>query len=37
MSILAVQKQKDASSRLCHDFLDVLGRLTPILKDQPTT
>src|SRR4051812_37980182 len=35
MSILAVQKQKDASAGYAHDFIDVLGRLAPILKDQP--
>jgi Acyclic terpene utilisation family protein AtuA len=35
MSILAVQKQKDASAGYATDFIDVLGRLAPILKDQP--
>lgn len=35
MSILAVQKQKDASTGFAHDCIDVLGRLAPILKDQP--
>jgi hypothetical protein len=35
MSILAVQKQKDAAAGFAHDFLDVLGRMGPILKDQP--
>ena len=35
MSILAVQKQKDPSAGYAHDFIDVLGRLGPILKDQP--
>lgn len=35
MSILAVQKQKDASTGFAHDFIDVLGRLGPILKAQP--
>jgi acyclic terpene utilization AtuA family protein len=35
MSILAVQKQKDAAAGYAHDFIDVLGRLGPILQDQP--
>ena len=35
MSILAVQKQKDPATGFAHDFIDVLGRLSPILKDQP--
>src|SRR5262245_65430519 len=35
MSILAVQKQKDPGAGYAHDFIDVLNRLTPILKDQP--
>ena len=35
MSILAVQKAKDARTGFATDFLDVLGRLAPILKDQP--
>lgn len=35
MSILAVQKQKDPAAGFATDFLDVLGRLTPILKQQP--
>ena len=35
MSILAVQKQKDATAGYADDFIDVLGRLAPILKDQP--
>src|SRR5881275_629066 len=35
MSILAVQKQKDPVAGYATDFLDVLGRLAPILKDQP--
>src|SRR5689334_25291582 len=34
MSILAVQKQRDASAGYAHDFIDVLGRLAPILKNQ---
>ena len=35
MSILAVQKAKDPSAGFATDFLDVLGRLAPILKKQP--
>lgn len=35
MSILAVQKAKDASAGYATDFIDVLGRLAPILKAQP--
>src|SRR5919201_6000493 len=35
MSILAVQKQKDPAAGFASDFLDVLGRLGPILKSQP--
>jgi hypothetical protein len=35
MSILAVQKQKDPAAGYAHDFIDVLGRLGPILKDRP--
>jgi hypothetical protein len=35
MSILAVQKQKDPAAGFAHDFIDVLGRLGPILKEQP--
>src|SRR5438105_7489755 len=35
MSILALQKAKDPSAGFASDFLDVLGRLAPILKDQP--
>ncbi len=35
MSILAVQKAKDPKSGYATDFIDVLGRLTPILADQP--
>jgi hypothetical protein len=35
MSILAVQKQKNPNAGFAHDFLDVLDRLGPILKDQP--
>ncbi|HEY3787640.1 MAG TPA: acyclic terpene utilization AtuA family protein, partial [Urbifossiella sp.] len=35
MSILAVQKGKNPEAGFATDFLDVLGRLTPILKQQP--
>ena len=35
MSILAVQKAKDPAAGFASDFLDVLGRLVPILKQQP--
>lgn len=35
MSILAVQKARDPSAGFATDFLDVLARLAPILKDQP--
>src|SRR5262249_8779221 len=35
MSILAVQKQKDPTAGVASDFLDVLGRLTPVLKQPP--
>jgi len=35
MSILAVQKAKDPSTGYATDFLDVLQRLTPILREQP--
>ncbi len=35
MSILAVQKAKDSAAGFASDFLDVLGRLVPILKQQP--
>src|SRR6476620_5873573 len=35
MSILAVQKQKEPAGGYAGDFLDVLERLTPILKEQP--
>lgn len=34
MSILAVQKAKDPTAGFATDFLDVLGRLAPILADQ---
>jgi hypothetical protein len=35
MSILALQKQRDPQAGFATDFLDVLERLTPILKEQP--
>jgi hypothetical protein len=35
MSILAAQKQRDPEAGFASDFLDVLRRLTPILRDQP--
>jgi len=35
MSILALQKQRDPETGYAHDFLDVMRRLTPILRDQP--
>jgi hypothetical protein len=35
MSILARQKQRDPQSGYAGDFLDVLERLTPFLKQQP--
>lgn len=35
MSIMAMQKQRDAGAGYASDFLDVLDRLSPILKDQP--
>jgi hypothetical protein len=35
MSILALLKQRDPNAGFATDFLDVLKRLTPILKDQP--
>jgi hypothetical protein len=35
MSILALQKQRDASAGFATDFLDVLESLLPILRDQP--
>jgi hypothetical protein len=35
MSILALLKQRDPAAGYAHDFLDVLSRLTPILKNQP--
>jgi hypothetical protein len=36
MSILALQKQRDGQAGFASDFLDVLARLCPILKAQPT-
>ncbi|MBY0459452.1 MAG: DUF1446 domain-containing protein, partial [Gemmataceae bacterium] len=35
MSILAVQKAKDAGAGFATDFIDVLGSLAPILKTPP--
>jgi hypothetical protein len=35
MSILALQKQRDAQAGFAGDFLDVLERLAPVLKKQP--
>jgi hypothetical protein len=35
MSILALQKQRDPQAGFATDFLDVLGRLTPLLHQQP--
>src|SRR6476661_4811169 len=35
MSILALLKQRDPNAGFAHDFLDVLKRLTPTLKEQP--
>ena len=36
MSILALQKQRDAAAGFATDFLDVLQRLVPTLRNQPT-
>jgi Acyclic terpene utilisation family protein AtuA len=36
MSILALQKQRDPQAGFATDFLDVLERLTPLLRDQPS-
>jgi hypothetical protein len=36
MSILALQRQRDPQAGYATDFLDVLERLTPVLKDQPS-
>src|SRR6476469_1016783 len=35
MSILALQRAKDPSAGFASDFLDVLGRLGPVLQAQP--
>src|SRR5262245_234742 len=35
MSILALLKQRDPDAGYAHDFLDVLRRLTPVLREQP--
>jgi hypothetical protein len=35
MSILALQKAKDPTTGYATDFIDVLGRLAPVLKAQP--
>jgi hypothetical protein len=35
MSILALQKQRDGEAGFATDFLDVLGRLAPVLRQQP--
>src|SRR5262245_37840416 len=35
MSILALLKSRDAQAGYAHDFLDVLTRLSPFLKEQP--
>jgi hypothetical protein len=35
MSILAVQKARDSATGYATDFIDVLGRLAPVLADQP--
>src|SRR5947208_12206750 len=35
MSILALQKQRDAQAGYATDFLDVLERLCPLLQAQP--
>src|SRR3954454_20695196 len=34
MSILAVQKAKDANAGYATDFIDVLGRLAPVMQQQ---
>jgi Acyclic terpene utilisation family protein AtuA len=36
MSILAIQKRKHPTAGYATDFLDVLGRLVPTLRKQPT-
>src|SRR5438477_5421857 len=35
MSILALQKQSDPEAGFATDFLNVLERLCPLLRDQP--
>jgi hypothetical protein len=35
MSILALQKQRDPSAGFATDFIEVLGRLEPLWKEQP--
>src|SRR3954471_10452904 len=35
MSILALLRQRDPTAGYAHDFLDVLDRLGPTLKEQP--
>src|SRR3954465_3794655 len=35
MSILALQKQRNPDAGYATDFLDVLERLIPVLKEQP--
>lgn len=35
MSILALQKQRDPQAGFATDFLDVLERLAPLMKEQP--
>src|SRR5688500_17145032 len=35
MSILAVQKARNPDAGFATDFIDVLGRLAPVLADQP--
>src|SRR5438874_10142517 len=35
MSILALQKQRDPGAGFATDFLDVLERLGPVLREQP--
>jgi hypothetical protein len=36
MSILALLRQRDPAAGYAHDFLDVLQRMTPTLRSQPT-
>jgi hypothetical protein len=36
MSILALQRQRDPQAGYATDFLDVLERLAPVLRDQPS-